>query len=560
MRQIVYESEHQTVVWMPGQGDVTYVTFGELTSRPNGCSFWGDKLFESKMLPAIGFVAKASNWYPIDDTLKAIDVVQNHCRINRVLCYGFSMGAYAALKFSKALHSDAVVAFSPQYSISPTDVGNSDTRYLEFFAPSIHRDMALKSSDMIMNTTLFVDMNDRVDALHARYIERLCHIDIVLMASLRHDTVRLVSEAGVAHDIFSIVLRDPPGLTRVQALRKVVRGVRRKSSTYWLNTGRRIIAQSPQRVEKWQAAYLTAHQLRPQNPSAIVELCRALTGIGRSLDIRPYTQQLVKAAELPQYQQLVTQLFDRAIAAAQSGKLASPIIFSDRLSPTLLAVRFLAEVGDVAGAKEALDTAIDSDVASASVFHQAADVARSLGLYGSAVTAIHRLVEIDGFTSTHRLLLAEMLMLKGSRLRAKTVLRELEAEEFSDPYIIRLWNVLRSVGLYEIAAPYAVRIAEQAPRDAFRRLHLVNSLLDIGQLQEAAYELNQALTDAAALPLSKDLSRILFSAWSVAVRGKLGELANRAAQLYLATTPIQPVARQVAEWLESQQQGVGKPT
>src|SRR3712207_6847911 len=112
-----------------GESDYLLLTFATKNENADGKSFWARSIAETGNINAIGFMPKGPNWYPAPDMRSAIAEISSYlARFNRIVVYGQSMGSYAALKYSKALGATHVLAFSPQYSIDPTDVGSVDRR------------------------------------------------------------------------------------------------------------------------------------------------------------------------------------------------------------------------------------------------------------------------------------------------------------------------------------------------------------------------------------------------------------------------------------------------
>jgi hypothetical protein len=83
---------------------------------------------------------------------------------------GSSMGGYAALKYSRYLSADAVLACSPQFAISPHEAPFDSNRHA-FYNGGLHGDMAIRSVDVFGKVSIFYDPTTRLDKLHAKAIE-----------------------------------------------------------------------------------------------------------------------------------------------------------------------------------------------------------------------------------------------------------------------------------------------------------------------------------------------------------------------------------------------------
>jgi hypothetical protein len=119
---IIHEDENCLVVHQPGQSDFTLVTFASIGARPNGNWFWGRATASKLGLDSIGIVAKANHRYPRSFMARLVPVINAHAQPIRI-GYGFSMGAYGALKNGRLLGLTHVLALSPvNYALSAADI------------------------------------------------------------------------------------------------------------------------------------------------------------------------------------------------------------------------------------------------------------------------------------------------------------------------------------------------------------------------------------------------------------------------------------------------------
>jgi hypothetical protein len=116
---------------------------------------------------------KGPNWYPARDMRSAIAEISPYlARFTGSLYTGSRWALYAALKYSKALGATHVLAFSPQYSIDPTDVGSVDRRFLSSFRSELHQGMAIKAGDVQGDVYIFYDPYDVEDRFHVSLIRQ----------------------------------------------------------------------------------------------------------------------------------------------------------------------------------------------------------------------------------------------------------------------------------------------------------------------------------------------------------------------------------------------------
>jgi hypothetical protein len=110
--KIIYEDNDCVAIHLPGKSNFTLITFGGLTHRPNGLWFWGKEVAEKIGFDSIGIVAKSVHWYPRSAIERLVPAIESHSQTTRV-GYGFSMGAFGALKNGRLLGLTHVLALSP---------------------------------------------------------------------------------------------------------------------------------------------------------------------------------------------------------------------------------------------------------------------------------------------------------------------------------------------------------------------------------------------------------------------------------------------------------------
>jgi hypothetical protein len=182
MPHIVYEDANLRVMFAPGQSAHLLVTFGDAEKLAEGTKFFADRVALTHRLTAIGFMAKAANWYPPASMAAALpDITPTLMSFSKRLVFGSSMGGYAAIKYSRLLGATHVVAYCPQWSIDPQDCGDNPSGYEACFTPNM-AGMAIAPSDMAGSIYQFFDPAHAVDAFHAGMIQRLnpavraCHV------------------------------------------------------------------------------------------------------------------------------------------------------------------------------------------------------------------------------------------------------------------------------------------------------------------------------------------------------------------------------------------------
>jgi hypothetical protein len=195
-KRVLFEDDNILAILLEGaREDAIIISFASMSVRPSGLNFWGDQLFVNLGYTAIGFVAKASNWYPGDSMLAAADKANSVVsRYKHVLLYGASMGGYGALKFGEAFNATHALVFSPQLSINPNELAFEE-RFKQYYVESYHKNMVVCSKDLAPIVFTFFDPFHKIDSNHVDlllqikpdanviYCRRTGHLGIRLFAS-----------------------------------------------------------------------------------------------------------------------------------------------------------------------------------------------------------------------------------------------------------------------------------------------------------------------------------------------------------------------------------------
>ena len=138
---LVFSSDMLELHFDDRGGETLLITFNEMGMRADGNRYWADGLAQTLGLSATGFVSREPNWFPPDETRRAIDALNAviTSRFRRRIGYGLSQGAHAVLRYQKELALTSIIAFSPQGSIDPDDI--VDLRFNGFFNARHHIDM-----------------------------------------------------------------------------------------------------------------------------------------------------------------------------------------------------------------------------------------------------------------------------------------------------------------------------------------------------------------------------------------------------------------------------------
>ncbi|MFC3902565.1 hypothetical protein SAMN05421749_103322 [Acinetobacter marinus] len=164
-KTVIFEDDHIKVISHAGASDYVLITFGNLAQQAKSEKFPMQNLCEKLDLNCIAILPTAANWFPEQSMLLAIrEIAQFIVKFDHKILYASSMGAYAAIKYSKLLNASIVYAFAPQYSIDPKVI--DDKRYNMYFNESLNTNMHLRNDDIVDNIYVFYDDFCKLDQDH----------------------------------------------------------------------------------------------------------------------------------------------------------------------------------------------------------------------------------------------------------------------------------------------------------------------------------------------------------------------------------------------------------
>lgn len=198
--------------------DTLIVFFAPMGSYVGSGPLWGEEIAEKLGASSLCFAhLRSPLWYPAGEVRcildQALPLVKFH---KQVITYGASMGAYAAIKYADALDALFAIAFSPQYSIAPSDVPAGLNRFIEFYREELHFDMRISGMDCSRPAYIFFDPRDATDLYHADLITRTCS-DVVQIQTpfLSHEVVRAFAGTQRTRELLGLCLkRDLSGIQR----------------------------------------------------------------------------------------------------------------------------------------------------------------------------------------------------------------------------------------------------------------------------------------------------------------------------------------------------------
>jgi Flp pilus assembly protein TadD len=207
----LFSSDELEVIYQDNDSHDLLIAFAAIDFSTKTDAFWGRYFAEKAGFAGLGFVARRNNWYPESHMKAAAEAVRTTIGgYRRAITYGSSMGAYAAVKYSRLLGATACAAFGPQFSIDPAD-GVIPTTYTRFFQPRLHSGMAIKAEDVCPQPFVFFDPQEGFDLEQVRSIIRVApHTTPVALPFAGHECIKVVVYAGIqsTRDILFRCLQD----------------------------------------------------------------------------------------------------------------------------------------------------------------------------------------------------------------------------------------------------------------------------------------------------------------------------------------------------------------
>jgi tetratricopeptide (TPR) repeat protein len=187
----------------------------------------GDNSFSSRMarkycINCINISSVTPDWFQYEEMEIVVDaILRRSSQFPKTILYGFSMGGYGALIFSKALHADIVLACSPQAVIgpgAPPDVarwGDQIARIAERYGfpnDDIRSRISLSSDIIVAYDPLHSDCN------HVRIIEAIRPIRKLKVPLSGHASLPYLVDLGLGSKLVLDILQDTFSVGEFQRL------------------------------------------------------------------------------------------------------------------------------------------------------------------------------------------------------------------------------------------------------------------------------------------------------------------------------------------------------
>lgn len=317
---------------------------------------FGAEFLASQGISAIHFVCKGNDWFQYDDMMQACRAARAALfEADRILAYGSSMGAYAAIRFADLIGANAVLALAPQYSIDPAKVP-WETRWLQDGARIRWRE-ALDGPIRCKAVPFLVYDPISDDLRHAERIAADIAIRRIPVPFSGHPVTTYLGDTGLLQPLLLAAI-DPDGdpVGQVRAGLK-----RRKTSSFYLAELAR--AQPAWRLRTGMALARRAVAIQ-EAPLSLLALAQLNSRTGQHPEAAWAFERIMELTERdPSY------IYPYAEARYDAGDLAGALIlaaemvagYPDRAHLLNWQAGFLWEAGARAEAIAALERAVELD-------------------------------------------------------------------------------------------------------------------------------------------------------------------------------------------------------
>jgi tetratricopeptide (TPR) repeat protein len=315
MPEELFRSDDLLVRKVGGHGGACcVVTFDSFTDfRTLERTGFGEAFLAAHGIDAIHVIPRDNDWYQYAEMADAMACVRAAARgYQRVVTYGSSMGAYAAIRLAPLAGAHAVLALSPQYSIDPTVVpweqrwAESSARFRRVWEQSLPFERRAEA---------YIVYDPRnPDRRHADLFARHLRFARVAVPGGGHPVTGYLAEVGLLQEMILAVCRGP---IDARAFANEARARRGRSAQYLLTEAMGI---SWRRRARRIALMREAVRLAPDNPGMISRLGLVLARAGQFDEaIAMHRRSLELAPGHP------NMLFNFSLSLERSGDIAAAL-------------------------------------------------------------------------------------------------------------------------------------------------------------------------------------------------------------------------------------------
>jgi hypothetical protein len=198
---------------------------------------FAEEFFAKSEIDAV-FVNCASNeWYQYQDLPLALSKIRTFASTwRRVVTYGSSMGAYAALRFAAAIGAQASISIGPQYSPRPTVIAGEHRFCTDIAVTGFLHEESYQANSCVANYVIY-DPLLKLDSRHVVEYQKTATLILIAIPCGGHTPTILLVQCGMLSDF---ILQLVAGTFSVQRFRRQFRLARRSSPEYWKELGERL--------------------------------------------------------------------------------------------------------------------------------------------------------------------------------------------------------------------------------------------------------------------------------------------------------------------------------
>jgi tetratricopeptide (TPR) repeat protein len=202
MSVCVFENKHIKILYEPESTKSIVLSFNPMNFDSIGNAIPAGAALKKMGYSALGVVSKSNSWFPsdyVEDAIPhAMDIINKY---DTAIGYGYSMGAYGAIRFSKQLRCRSVLAVSPQYSINPEVVAKFDWRYHGYYRPE-NIGMEIKQEHCSQNIYVVVDPRYPPDFEHFKLLNaENANCSLIAANYCGHDTIKMIADTSVLRSL-----------------------------------------------------------------------------------------------------------------------------------------------------------------------------------------------------------------------------------------------------------------------------------------------------------------------------------------------------------------------
>ena len=253
MATTVYSGDEIVAYHNPGMSDYLVVSFTALFPERFGENYYlGKPLIERADISCVGIINPAKNFYLSAEMEHVIRIVDQVRGDRKVIVFGQSLGAYAAIKHSAALRADYVMSCSPFYSVDPDDLDLPSDRHHYILKQTMQhhgvlwrpefKNMGLKPSDCSGRVVAFYDPFESIDSYDVALLRRnVPSIEFVTVPLASHE----ICNESWTPAIFSRLMAALQSDDRM-VLAREMNTIRRGTAKFMLRTIRKAADRKPE--------------------------------------------------------------------------------------------------------------------------------------------------------------------------------------------------------------------------------------------------------------------------------------------------------------------------